>query len=102
MALAADQAVSALVYLGDLLVRAEPARYEDLLRITEEQDSPALRRAAAAMRARLAEEFAEPVIDRRDQWRRLRRVADALKRDADGDVASAGSGLSSALRALGH
>lgn len=102
VALAADQAVSALVYLGDLIVRAEPERYDELLRITEEQDSAELRKAAGAMRALLAGEFAAPVVDRRDKWRRLRRVADQLKRAADADVATAGSGLSNALLTLGY
>ena len=102
MAFAADQAVSALVYLGDLIVRNEPDRYEQLLRITEEQDSPELRKAAGALRALLAAEFAAPVVDRRDKWRRLRRVADELKRAGDADVACAGSGLSNTLLALGH
>jgi hypothetical protein len=102
MAFAADQAASALVYLGDLIVRAEPERYDELLRITGEQDSPELRKAAAALRARLAGAFAAPVVDRRDKWRRLRRVADELKGDADADLAVAGSGLSNALLALGY
>lgn len=102
MAFAADQAVSALVYLGDLIVRAEPDRYEQLLRITEEQDSPELRKAAGALRALLTAEFSVPVVDRRDKWRRLRRVADQLKRAGDADVAYAGSGLSNALLALGY
>jgi hypothetical protein len=101
MGFSAGQKVSVLTELGSFLVRARPEEYERFLRVTEEQDSTELRRAAAALRELLAEEFDRPIADRADQLQRLRRVAERLESSEDEDLWSAGAGIASALLAVG-
>lgn len=101
MLLTADMIASVLVVLGAGFVRGNPERYEELLQIVEEQDSPELKRTAGELRRVFASEFAEPVVDGSDKLRRLRRIADDLKQSGDEELSLAGSGISDALISRG-